>query len=129
MTVVKRYRGINLELLCDVVADIVSQYGFSVKQSGRTYLAGEKSGLKGSIFGTKSIGWFSSETFRATVVGQLDSDTVLTLDGEPEMEEAVASELNNYFARMEVNIYPPRRELREDEPRVSHRIPVRGEYY
>ncbi len=51
MTVVKRYRGINLELLFDVVAEIVSQNGFSVNKCGRTYFAGEESALKGSIFG------------------------------------------------------------------------------
>lgn len=127
MTVIKRYRGINLELLCDVVAEIISDYGFIVNKNSTTYLAGEKSALKGNIFGTKSTGWFSSATFKATVVGQLDSDTILTLEGEPEIEEAVASDLNNYFNRLEVNIYSPRHDSRENELGVTHRIPVRRE--
>jgi hypothetical protein len=102
MTVVKRYDGINHELLRDVVCDLFRLYRFDVESENKKYLAGEKSALKVHIFGKKKTGWFSSQTVEASIIGQLDVETVLQVWGDPDLENAIIEELDKFFRRVEV---------------------------
>jgi hypothetical protein len=102
MTMEKRYDGINHELPCDVVCDLFWLYGFNITCETRKYHAGEKSALKVHIFGKKKTGWFSTEEVEACIIGQLDIETVLTIWGNTELENAVTRELRKYFQRSEV---------------------------
>ncbi|MBU7012807.1 MAG: hypothetical protein HXS46_19155 [Theionarchaea archaeon] len=102
MTVIKRYAGINHELLRDVVCDIFRLYGFSIEYENKKYYAEEKSALKVHIHGKKKTGWFSSQTVEASIIGQLDVETVLTIWGELEIEDIMVTELDKYFRRTEV---------------------------
>lgn len=102
MTVVKRYDGINHELLLDVVCDLFRLYRFNVECTSKKYMAGEKSALKVHIYGKKKTGWFSSQAVEASIIGQLDAETVLHVWGNPDLESVVKDELDMYFKGMEV---------------------------
>lgn len=102
MTVEKRYDGINHELLRDIVCDLFRLYGYNLTCENKKYHAGEKSALKVHIFGKKKTGWFSTEEVEACIIGQLDVETVLTIWGNSELENAVIVELTKYFQKAEV---------------------------
>lgn len=102
MTVVKRYDGINHELLRDVVCDLLRLYGYVVEYENKKYLAGEKSALKVFIYGKRKTGWFSWEKMEASIIGQLDVETVLTIWANSELEDAIIEELDKYFRKIEV---------------------------
>lgn len=103
MATVKRYEGVNHELLCDVVCDILDIRGFKIELSKKNYHAGEKTGLKVYISGKRKKGWFTWEKVDASIIGQLDSETVFSIWGETQnIEKSVTSELSIYFQKMEV---------------------------
>lgn len=99
---IKRYAGINHELLRDIVCDLFRLYGFKVAYENKKYFAGEKSALKVSISGKRKTGWFSWEKMEASIIGQLDVETVLTIWADSEMEDALVTELDKYFKKIEV---------------------------
>lgn len=102
MTAVKRYAGINHELLRDVLCDLFRLYGFHISYDNKKYPAGEKSALKVNIHGKKKRGWFSCEEVEACIIGQLDVETVLTIWGDSELEDAVTEELGKFFQKIEI---------------------------
>jgi hypothetical protein len=102
MATIKRYEGINHELLRDVVCDLFRMYGFRVEYENKKYFAGEKSALKVYIHGIRKIGWFSHERVEASIIGQLDVETVLSIWTDSELEDAVLEELDKYFRKIEV---------------------------
>lgn len=102
MTVVKRYNGVNHDLLCDLVCDVLIAEGFRLDSNIKNYHAGEKSALKVHIFGKRKNGFFSSERVKLSIIGQLDADTVLTFSAENKhVEGRVKTELDTYFQRLE----------------------------
>jgi hypothetical protein len=102
MTMIKRYAGVNHELLRDVVCDLFRLYGFYVEYENKKYLAGEKSALKVYICGKKRIGLFSHTKVEASIIGQLNVETVLTIWADSELEDALVEELDKYFQKIEV---------------------------
>ena len=101
---VRRYNGVNHELLCEVICDILQTNGFNIEISRKNFHAAEKSGLKAYIFGKKKKGFFSHERAEATVIGQLDAETVVQIWSENQsVEKRVLSDLTMYFQKLEVS--------------------------
>lgn len=100
---VRRYNGVNHELLCEVVCDLLKMKGFSIEINRKNFHAAEKSGLKAYVFGKRKTGLFSNERVEATIIGQLDAETVVQIWSENcDVENRISSDLTIYFQKLEV---------------------------